>query len=54
MLLYARTQDSLQPDGFDKNILGNRMMTKTLDLDQEPLEIAKQLDAIAEEIFGPR
>ena len=54
MLLYARTQDSLQPDGFDKNILGNRMMTKTLDLDQEPLEIAKQLDAIAEEIFGSK
>lgn len=54
MLLYAHTQDSLQPNGFDKNILGNRMMTKTLDLDQEPLEIAKQLDAIAEEIFGPR
>ena len=54
MLLYARTQDSLQPDGFDKNILGNRMMTKTLDLDQEPLEIAKQLDAIAEIIFGQK
>lgn len=54
MLLYARTQDSLQPDGFDKNILGNRMMTKTLDLDQEPLEIAAQLDDIAEEIFGQK
>ena len=54
MLLYARTTDSLQPDGFDKNILGNRMMTKTLDLDQEPLEIAAQLDAIAEVIFGPK
>lgn len=54
MLLYAHTQDSLQPDGFDKNILGNRMMTKTLDLDQEPLKIAEQLDAIAEEIFGKK
>ena len=54
MLLYAHTQDSLQPDGFDKKILGNRMMTKTLDLDQEPLEIAEQLDAIAEEIFGKK
>ena len=54
MLLYARTQDSLQPDGFDKNILGNRMMTKTLDLNQDPLEIAAQLDAIAEDIFGPK
>lgn len=54
MLLYARTQDSLQPDGFDKNILGNRMMTKTLDLDQAPLEIAAQLDDIAEEIFGQK
>ena len=54
MLLYARTQDSIQPDNFDKKILGNRMMTKTLDMDQEPLEIAAQLDAIAEEIFGPK
>ena len=54
MLLYAHTQDSLQPDGFEKKILGNRMMTKTLDLDQEPLEIAEQLDAIAEEIFGKK
>ena len=54
MLLYAHTQDSLQPDGFDKKILGNRMMTKTLDLDQEPFEIAEQLDAIAEEIFGKK
>lgn len=52
MLLYAKTTESLQPDGFDKNILGNRMMTRTLDLDQEPLEIAAQLDAIAENIFG--
>lgn len=54
MLLYARTQDSLQPDGFDKNILGNRMMTKTLDLDQEPLDIARQLDTMAEGVFGPK
>jgi hypothetical protein len=30
------------------------MMTKILDLDQEPLEIAEQLDAIAEEIFGKK
>ncbi len=54
MLLYARTQDSLQPDGFDKKILGNRMMTKTLTLDLEPLEIASQLDAIAETVFGSK
>ena len=54
MLLYASTQDSLQPDGFDKNILGNRMMTKTLDLDQEPLDIARQLDTVAEGVFGPK
>lgn len=52
LLLYARTKDSIQPDGFDKSILGNRMMTMTLDLDQEPLEIAAQLDAIAETVFG--
>lgn len=52
LLLYARTKDSIQPDGFDKCILGNRMMTMTLDLDQEPMEIAAQLDAIAETVFG--
>lgn len=52
MLLYARTKESLQPDGFDKNILGNRMMTRTLDLDKDPLEIAKQLDDIAIMFFG--
>ena len=54
MLLYARTQDSLQPDGFDKMILGNRMMTDTLDLDQQPEDIAKQLDDIAACVFGPK
>ena len=54
MLLYARTNESIQPDGFDKKILGNRMITSTLDLDQKPYEIAKQLDGIAEMIFGPK
>ena len=54
MLLYARTQDSFQPDGFAKNILGNRMMTATLNLDQDPTDIAEQLDTIAAEIFGPK
>ena len=54
MLLYARTQGSIQPDGFDKKILGNRMLTKTLDIDQEPLDIAAQLDAIAEMVFGSK
>lgn len=54
MLLYARTDDSIQPDHFTKNILGNKMMTRTLDLDKDPLEIASQLDAIAEDMFGPK
>lgn len=52
LLLYARTKDSIQPDGFDISILGNRMITMTLDLDQDPIEIAAQLDAIAETVFG--
>ena len=54
MLLYARSDDSIQPDGFDKRILGNRMITGTLDLNQPPSEIAKELDGIAEMIFGPK
>jgi len=53
LLLYARTEDSLQPDNFDKIILNNRMITKTLDLNKAPGEIAYQLDIIAENIFGP-
>lgn len=52
MLLYARTKESLQPDGFDKNIMGNRMMTDTLDLDQEPQLIAEQLDCIVKKVFA--
>ena len=52
MLLYARTQDSLQPDGFDKRILGNRIITKTLDLDCDPINIAGQLDEIVKEVYG--
>lgn len=52
MLLYARTDDSIQPDGFDKNIMGNRIMTMTLDLNQEPKEIASQLNTIATTVFG--
>lgn len=54
MLLYAKTKDAIQPDSFDKYIMGNRIMTKTLDLEKEPTEIAKQLDAIALEIYGPQ
>ena len=54
MLLYARTLDSLQPDSFDKVILGNRMMTQTLNLALEPIEIAAQLDMIAKTIFGDK
>ena len=52
MLLYARTEDSIQPDGFEKKLLGNRMMVSTLDLDQEPTKIAEQLDAIALSVFS--
>ena len=49
MLLYARTDDSIQPDN-DYQISGNQISVKTLDLNCDFKTIAAQLDAIAERI----
>ncbi len=51
MLLYARTDESVQPD---KNywMSGNRISVRTLDLNCSFDEISKQLDDIAVEYFG--
>jgi len=51
MLLYARTDDALQPDN-DYQISGNRISVKTLDLNCEFALIAAQLDSIAERVKG--
>jgi len=49
MLLYARTDDAIQPDN-DYQMSGNLISVKTLDLNCEFAVIAAQLDAIAERI----
>ncbi len=51
MLLYARTDEDVQPDQRYR-MSGNRIDVRTLDLSRESAEIDKQLDGIAEEFFG--
>lgn len=51
MLLYARTEDAIQPDNSYK-MRGNRIDVKTLDLNQEFPVIAEQLNHIVEDFFG--
>lgn len=51
MLLYARTDDDIQPDNTYL-MSGNKISVKTLDLNCDFAEITKQLDRIAEEHFG--
>lgn len=51
MLLYAKTDDEVQPDG-KFSMSGNRISVATLDLSQDFKLIAKSLDSIAEEYFG--
>ena len=51
MLLYARTDEALQPNSTFQ-MSGNQISVRTLDLNQEFNEIAAQLDAIAKQHFG--
>ena len=51
MLLYARTDEPVQPDNRYR-MSGNIISVRTLDLNKEFPEIAAQLDEIAEEHFG--
>ena len=50
MLLYAKTDELFQPDNIYQ-MSGNQISVKTLDLNQEFSEIAKQLNAIPAEHF---
>ncbi len=50
MLLYARTDEEVQPDSSHV-IMGNRMEVKTLDLNQDFSKISGQLDGIVEDYF---
>ena len=47
MLLYAKTDETIQPDNTYQ-MSGNQISVKTLDLNQEFSEIAAQLNAIVE------
>lgn len=51
MLLYAKTDEERQPD-HRYRMSGNKISVRTLDLNKEFSEIARQLDGIAEEHFG--
>lgn len=50
MLLYAKTDEQMQPDGVYQ-MSGNQISVKTLDLNREFKEIAAQLDEIARAHF---
>jgi 5-methylcytosine-specific restriction enzyme subunit McrC len=50
MLLYARTNESIQPDN-EYMMSGNKILVKTLDLNQEFNMIKKQLDGIIQKYF---
>ena len=51
MLLYAKTDEEIQPDGV-YHMSGNQISVKTLDLDQPFERIREQLDAIADAHFA--
>ncbi len=51
MLLYAATDESIQPDN-SYLMSGNKISVKTLDLNEDFSEIAAQLDAIVTEHFS--
>lgn len=50
MLLYARTDEAIQPDNV-YHMSGNQISVKTLDLNREFSEIAAQLNTIVDEHF---
>ena len=50
MLLYARTDEEIQPDN-EYMMSGNKISVKTLDLNRDFSEIAEQLNNIAESCF---
>lgn len=52
LLLYARTEEDVFPDGKPFIMCGNSIGAKTLDLNQEFSVIAKQLDEIAYDYFS--
>ena len=51
MLLYARTDEAVQPNN-SYQMSGNKISVKTLDLNREFAEIAKQLNNIVTMFFA--
>ena len=51
MLLYARTDELIQPDNT-YHMSGNKVSVRTLDLNREFSDITAQLNAIVDEHFG--
>ena len=51
MLLYARTDESIQPNNKTYRMSGNKISVKTLDLNQDFSEISAQLNAIVNDHF---
>ncbi|SEH88150.1 5-methylcytosine-specific restriction enzyme subunit McrC [Ruminococcus flavefaciens] len=51
LLLYAKTEDEMFPDGQPFIISGNSIGARTLDLNQEFKNISNQLDSIANDYF---
>ncbi len=51
MLLYARTDETIQPDNIYQ-MSGNKISVKTLDLNRAFPEITAQLNAIVDEHFN--
>ncbi|SHM65333.1 hypothetical protein [Ruminococcus flavefaciens] len=51
MLLYARTDESVQPNNIYQ-MSGNKISVRTLDLNCDFAQIATQLNQIVEEHFG--
>ena len=50
MLLYAKTEEEIQPDNVYQ-MHGNQITVRTLDLNLQFSDIAKQLNTIAETHF---
>lgn len=53
MLLYAKTDEQIQPDHV-YHMSGNKISVRTLDLNCDFVEIAYQLNQIAEEYFSAK
>lgn len=53
MLLYARTNQNIQPDS-EYVLSGNKILVKTLDLNQEFDKVKEQLDCIIEDYLISR